>query len=68
MRQPVVQFCKEAARLLNSFARESRALLGSCDGTALTEFISDYFCGDDHIDSDGELRIKNADHTLPSEL
>ena len=48
---------KEAARFLNSLARESRALLGSCDGSALSEFISDYFCGDDPIDSDGKLRI-----------
>lgn len=59
---------KEAARFLNSFARESRALLGGCDGPALSEFISDYFCGDDPIDSDGELRIYNVDYTLPNDI
>ena len=46
---------KEAARFLNSFAR---------DGPALAEFISDYFCGDDRIDSDGELRVYKAGCTL----
>ena len=44
----------EAPRALNGFARESRALLGSCDGPALSEFIHDYFCGDDPIDSNGK--------------
>ena len=57
---------KEAARFLNSFARENRALLGSCDDPALAEFISDYFCGDDPIDSDGELWVYKAGCTLPN--
>ena len=45
---------RDAARLLNSLAREGRTVLASSDGSALSEFISDYFCGDDPFDSDGK--------------
>ena len=48
---------KEATRFLNSLAQESRALLESCDGHVLSEFISDYCCRDDPIDNDGEFRV-----------
>ena len=42
---------RDAARALNSLARESLHLLGSLDGPALTDFLQDYFCGDDPNDS-----------------
>ena len=44
---------RDAARALNSLARESLHLLGSSDGPALTDFLQDYFCGDDPNDSPG---------------
>ena len=59
---------KEATRFQNSFARESRALLGTCDGPALAKFISNYNCGDYPIDSDGELRVYKAGCTYRKAL
>ena len=44
---------RDVARALNSLARESLHLLGSLDGPALTDFLQDYFCGDDPNDSPG---------------
>ena len=38
---------RDAARALNSLARESLDLLGSADGPALSDFLHEYFCGDD---------------------
>ena len=43
----------DAARVLNSLARESLHFLGSSDGPALADFLQDYFCGDDPTDSPG---------------
>ena len=45
---------REVARSLNALVRESRALFGDCDSHALTEFVTEYLCGDDPIDSDGK--------------
>ena len=46
---------REAARALNSLAREPMDLLGSTDGAALSDFL-DYFCGDDPSnESQGKL-------------
>ena len=45
---------REVARALNNLVRESRTLFGSCDSHALSEFVSEYLCGDDPIDSDGK--------------
>ena len=44
---------REAARALNSFARESFDLLGGSDGPALADFLQDYFCGEDANESPG---------------
>lgn len=38
---------REAAHALNSLARESFDLLGSADGPTLSDFLQEYFCGDD---------------------
>ena len=38
---------REAARALNTLARDGFALLGSSDSSALTDFLQDYFGGDD---------------------
>lgn len=45
---------REVARSLNALVRESHTLFGSHDSHALTELVTDYFCGDDPVDSDGE--------------
>ena len=44
---------RDAAHALNSLVRESLYLLGSSDGPALTDFLQDYFCGDDPNDTPG---------------
>ena len=43
---------REVARYLNALVRESRVLFGNYDSHALTEFITEYLCGDNPIDSD----------------
>ena len=45
---------REVARALNSLVREGHALFGSCDSHALSDFVAEYLCGDDSIDSDGK--------------
>ena len=46
---------REVARALNSLVREGRALFGSCDSHTLSDFVTEYLCGDNPIDSDGKL-------------
>ena len=46
---------REVTRAPNSFVREGRALFGDCDSHALSDFVTEYLCGDDPIDSDGKL-------------
>ena len=48
---------RDAARALNSFFREGQDLFGSCDGPALSDFVQEFFCGDDPVDSDGEWNV-----------
>ena len=43
---------REVARALNNLVRESRALFGGSDSHALSEFVTEYLCGDDPVDSD----------------
>ena len=38
---------KEAARALNSLARDGVTLLGTSDGSALTDFLHEFFAGED---------------------
>ena len=45
---------KEAARAINRLAGEGFDL-GTSDGSALFDFIEEYLCGDDPVNSDGEL-------------
>ena len=45
---------REVAHSLNALVREIRALFGNCDSHTLTEFVTEYLCRDDPIDSDGK--------------
>ena len=59
---------REGARALNSLTREGLAYLGSADGPALTDFIHEFFCGDDPAyNSPGKPSTSSIDHTLPSD-
>ena len=53
---------RDATRALNSLFQEGCDLYGSSDGPALSDFVQEFFCGDDPIDSDGEW---NACVTIP---
>ena len=58
----------EGARALNSLTREGLAYLGSGDDPALTDFIHEFFCGDDPAyDSPGKPSTSNIGHALPSD-
>ena len=46
---------KEAARAINRLTREGFDLLGTSDGSALFDFVEEYLCGDDPVNSDGEI-------------
>ena len=59
---------KEAARLLNSLAIESRAIFRSSDSSAFTDFLQDYFCEDDPSnESPGKLKRLMCSHIPPIE-
>ena len=45
---------RDTARALNTSFREGHDFFGSCDGPALSDFVQEFFCGDDPIDSDGK--------------
>ena len=45
---------RQVARALNNLVGEGRALFGSSDSHALSEFVAEYLCGDDPLDSDGQ--------------
>ena len=40
---------RDAARALNLF--------GGCDGPALSNFVQEFFCGDDPVDNDGKWNV-----------
>lgn len=48
---------REAARALNNLFREGHDLFGNSDGPALSNFVQEFFCGDDPIDSDGKWNV-----------
>ena len=49
-------------RALNSLAHESLDLLGGADGLALSDFLHEYFCGDDPpYDSPGKVIISSLE-------
>ena len=50
----VMSKARDTARALNTLFREGHDLFGSCDGPALSDFVQEFFCGDDPIDSDGK--------------
>ena len=54
---------REAARALNSLARDGLALLGTSDSSALTDFLHEFFAGDD---PGNESPVKTLCHTLPN--
>ena len=59
---------RDAACALNSLFQEGHDLFGSSDGPALSDFVQEFFSGDDPIDSDGEWNTCNHCHTLPNYL
>ena len=59
---------RAAARALNSFMREGRALLGGADDSALQTFVNDFFGGEDPVyESPGKLLLFTIDPTLPND-
>ena len=51
---------KEAAWVINRFAREGFDILGTSDGSALFDFVKEYLCGDDPVNSDGEISSRKV--------
>ena len=62
---------REAARALNSLARDGLALLGTSDGSALTDFLHEFFAGEDPgNESPGMIRLKPLTtlYQIPNDL
>ena len=65
------ELCREAARALNSLARDGLALLGTSDGSALTDFLHEFFAGEDPgNESPGMIRLKPLTtlYQIPNDL
>ena len=50
---------RDATRALNTLFREGHDLFGDCNGPALSDFVHEFFCGDDPVDSDGKWNVLN---------
>ena len=48
---------RDTARALNALFREGHDLFGDFDGHALSNFVQDFFCGDDPVDSDSKWNV-----------